>query len=242
MEEVDIFIRDYFNGKLNDEEARRFQEQYENDPEFRQAADLIETEVQGIRAHSRESIKKTFSQWEEEASRESPSPFPFMKVGIAASVLVALIFAGQWAMQPSHEQLFVAYYEPYENFEYTATRDEADAIKSNRALAYANYDAAKYDKAVSLFNSYLDQNPEDHSAKFFAAVCKLELGHWEEAKTGFSELEDQNIPYYSEASLWYISLIDIRNGQIESAKARLGRLRPSKDYGAKASELLDQLN
>lgn len=243
MEEVDVFIRDYFNGNLSEREAKQFQEKYDHDPEFRKEADLIEVEVLGLRSHGRESLKKTFAQWEDEAAsaKESKS-FPFFRMAIAASVLVALVFIGKWALKSNPAELFVAYYEPYENFEYTATRDQTSELDSNQALAYAKYDAAKYEEAAYYFNQYLIDTPEDLSAIFFKAICHLELGHDDLAIADFIRIEKRGLPYYSEASLWYISLVEMRMGQLESAKSHLGQLKLSKDYGTKANELLDQLN
>lgn len=239
MEEVDIFIRDYFNGKLSEEEARQFQEKYDQDPTFRKEADLMEAETAGIRAHGREALKKKFSEWEEE---KASAPFPYLKIGVAASILLALVFVGKWVLKTNHEELFVAYYEPYENFEYTPTRDDSGELASNKEKAFTHYDAANYDEAVAFFNEYLKESPADLSALFFKAICLMELGDFETAKTDFNQIENQQIPYYSEASLWYLALIEIREGQIESAKKRLGRLRSSKDYQSKATELLDKLD
>ncbi|MEP2024829.1 MAG: tetratricopeptide repeat protein [Reichenbachiella sp.] len=239
MEEVDIFIRDYFNGQLSEEEARQFQEKYDLDPAFRKEVDLVEAEIAGIRAHGREALKMKFSQWDEE---KISVPFPYLKIGIAASVLLALVFVGKWALKPNHEDLFVAYYEPYENFEYTPTRDDSGELANHKEKAFTLYDAANYDEAAAYFSQYLKQSPDDLSALFFRAICLMDLGDFELAKTDFNQIEKQQIPYYSEAALWYLSLIDIRQGQIESAKNRLGKLKSSKDYQSKSTELLDKLD
>ncbi|SMD36962.1 hypothetical protein SAMN04488029_3165 [Reichenbachiella faecimaris] len=242
MEEVDIFIRDYFNGKLSEEEAQQFQEKYDQDLAFRAEADQIEIEILGIRQHARESIKKNFDQWESNAMVEKPNSFPFLKMAIAASVLVGMMLIGKWVLEPSREELFLAYYEPYENFEYTSTRDENSESAGNKEKAFIQYDATNYDRASLYFSQYLEESPTDSSALFFKAICEMELGYIEKAKENFKQLENQNILYYSEASLWYLSLIDLRQNKPDLAIKRLGRLKTSKDYAERVSELLEKLN
>lgn len=243
MEEVDIFIRDYFNGKLNEEEIRQFQEKYDRDPKFKKEADQIELEIIGIRAHGRETLKKTFNKWEEEASsHEATKSFPFFKLGLAASVLIAIVFVGKWALRPTPEDIYIAYYEPYENFEYTTTRDETDPLKTDKEKAYTSYDTHKYEMAAAHFLTHLKETPQDYASTFFLAICQMELGDLEEAKLNLTELEKQNIPYYTDAALWYLSLIEIKEGKIEMAKTRLGKLKSKKDYNTKVSEILNSLN
>lgn len=245
MEEVDIFIRDYFNGKLSEEEIQSFQDQYDNNPDFKQLADQIEVEILGIRSHGREQLKSKFESWEKDVNHSNAdkgvSTFPYLKISIAASFILAILYLGKMFLPTGKEDFFLAYYEPYENFEYTSTREEVES-SSDKHKAYAAYDAKNYANAAQFFDKVISANPSDVPAIFFRGLCQMEMQFYEKGLNDLGAVVESDDPYYSEAALWYMSLIEVKLDHQDNATQYLEKLRSSKDYQVKAQELLEKLN
>ncbi|MEO9805766.1 MAG: hypothetical protein ABJF04_21090 [Reichenbachiella sp.] len=242
MEEAEVFIRDYFNGRLSTEENQSFRDRYDNDAEFKVLADQIEVELLGIRSHGREQLKSKFQSWDEEASSEFVKrPFPFFKMGIAASLILAFLYLGKMLLPSNREDLFLAYYHPYENFEYTPTREEVEA-SSDKHKAYTEYDAKNYAKAALFFDKVILVDSMDVPAIFFRGLCQIEAQSYEKALSDLMTVIESNDPYYSDAALWYMSLIELKFDRLDKAKRYLERLHSSKDYQARAHKLLEELN
>lgn len=243
MKEVDIFIRDYFNGKLSQEQAQSFRDQYDNDADFKQLADQIEVEILGIRSHGRDQLKSKFQSWDEGASSEqAKQPFPFFKMGIAASTIIAIIFFGKSFLTPNSEELFLAYYEPYENFEHTPTRNESDEALSAKYKAYLEYDAANYADAERFFDELIASDSQDVAAVFFRGICRIETLAYDQALKDLTLVAESNHAYYSDAALWYLALLEIKLHQGPKAMRYLQKLKSSKDYQIRSQKLLDKLN
>lgn len=246
MEEADIFIRDYYNGKLDAGQTQVFQEKYASDPAFKELADQIEKEALGIRSHSRDELKAKFQSWEKTpevlGTANNIRTFPYLKMGIAASFILAILYLGKSFLPIEQEDLFLAYYEPYENFEYTPTRNETDETGTDKHKAYTAYDASNYQEAKQYFDRLIAADGSDTAALFFRGICQMENLSYDSALADFALVLENENSYYAEAALWYLSLIAIEQENPARARQYLDRLTYSEDYQTRVQALLEKLN
>lgn len=238
-------IRGYFNKLLDKEQEEEYLTKYKNDEEFKLFADQLEIEILGIREAGRQELKHKFSNWEAQEkstnnNNQNTTFFNIIKIGIAAILVIAV---GLYFYYPtSPEDLFVAHYEPYQNYEYTSTRDEITDSASTKHLAYSNYDTGNFHIALDNFSKLIALNPKNMPAFFFRAMCKIELNNYAEAINDFKVVISSNNEYYADASLWYMALINIKLDSKDDSKILLKKLSSKAgDYQKKAQKLLEEL-
>jgi hypothetical protein len=240
----DIFIRDYFNKKLDQTGIEEFENQYRSDPEFKTLADQIEIEIIGIRAYNRQNMKSKFEEWEQESgvSSESLSKSIYWKLAIAASVVLAIGLLFFVFQNPSNEELFLAYYEPYPNYEYTITRNEISNGELLKANAFSAYDQANYAVAAKRFSEILEKDKNNIPVRFFRASSLINLKEYEKCMRDFEIVSASQHEFYSDAATWYLALVFIKSSNTEESKKQLGKILNSQNYAVKANELLSKID
>jgi hypothetical protein len=240
MENEDIFIRDYFNEKLTDEQVVLFQKRYKEDADFKSLSDQMESEFLGIRSASRNQLKKSFTKWEEEANQKSQFNFTAI-MSIAASIALLVGVSFYLLQSPAGEDLYISYYESYENFEHTVARDESSDVPSLKDQAYAAYDQKDYAKAAISFSTLLENDIKNIPVTFFRGMSRIELNQLDLAITDLEWVALTDDVYYSEAANWYMALIQMRKKNKKASKAILVAIsKKNGTYQKKALELLEE--
>ncbi|MEL7146437.1 MAG: hypothetical protein AAFO69_08725 [Bacteroidota bacterium] len=243
--EIEELITGYYNQTLSEAEEAVFQQKFDNDASFRKLSEQMEIEILAARKAGRKQLKAQFDQWEAAAPdgqsvREKRSFAKVLKIAIAAAIVLAV---GIYLMAPNADKdLFAGYYTPYENYEYTQTRDESGSVENLKAKAYQAYDEGDFKAAKNYFVEFLAANPNDVPALFFKGICQIETKQWQLALVDLSAVADSKDPFYADAAKWYLALAHLQLEDLPASKKLLNELSSIPgDYQQKAQDLLKAL-
>lgn len=232
-------IRRYVTGQLSGAELEAFERRLATDSAFQQEVEDFQSIRDGIRLSEYNRLKGKLVQMESKKTRTRS----FRKYGIAASIALVLGLAGfyLWNQSASTPQaLYAEYYEPYPNLYAPITRDGNE--KNSLEEAFAHYELGKYQLALKGFNQAL-QKEVDHDVLFYKAMALILLNRDPEAQKVLSTVEKNRTNYYPQ-TLWYQSLLFLKEGNTNQARAQLKKLTTLKSgyKDEQVKSLLDELD
>lgn len=156
----------------------------------------------------------------------------------AAACLAGLLFWLFGRQSPGNDDSKL--YAQYRHFPEAAftTRAAGDSAQIDLGAAESAFNAGRYAEALPLLEAYLATHSDDLEKRFFAGLCHLELGQYNEAITNFQVLRSSANAYQGEAA-WYLALTYLRQGNKEQCAAILRQLPP--DTGHDAGALLKEI-
>jgi tetratricopeptide (TPR) repeat protein len=90
---------------------------------------------------------------------------------------------------------------------------------------------------LPLLNNYLINKPGDSQVRLLLAICLMEKNRYQEAREKLEDILKDDSGFFREDATWYLSLIDIRQGDFGSALAHLKKIEDSRIYGSKIAAL-----
>ena len=164
---------------------------------------------------------------------------------LVASIALIFGFAGYYLVdkQSTNQELFSAYYKPYENVVAPIVRNKVTITAKQKAFMF--YDNREFTKAIIAFKNLTDlTDKEKISINFYIAIANLESENLYNAKELLLEVLKQKNKDWEKESLWYLGLIELKLNNNEDAIEYLNRLQQLKtDYKKReASELLNKIN
>lgn len=250
IEEKDIdLIEKYLEGNLTGQDFQEFKQRLEEDSEFRESLEEMETIVSGIRYTGRRKIQHELDQLEANLPRlrqENETKVVAMRRtrtwAAAASVFLVAVTAF-WFFNKSQigdEQLFISYYQPYPNVESPTTRGETGL--SLREQAYAAYDLEQYDEAADFFDD-IDENEKKEIDKFYQALSYLSSQDpvmAEKMLTGYVKSGDEIM---QGKARWYLALTKLQLGKTKESEEILKAIVTDETFNfKKADRLLKELH
>jgi len=161
---------------------------------------------------------------------------------IIAVISILLTIAVLWfgwtkynaSTQVDTEILYAMYYAPHPNAIDPLTKGSSEL----QLTATQYYELGQYDRAISLLQS----NSEEQENKWYLAQALMANQAYDKAELLLSSIIAANQAYKSE-SLWFSALINLKKGDVASAKSKLEEVSQTLDsgYGLKAKELLKLL-
>jgi len=118
-----------------------------------------------------------------------------------------------------------------------------DDTKTLLELAHLNNDSGFYDKAIPLYQSYLEKFPENADARIDMGVCMYNLGEYDNA---IREMK-KALEYEPKHQIGHLNLgvVNLTAGNVDVAKGwfqKAADLGPDTDVGKRAKELLNSHN
>lgn len=217
-------VQKALKGNLNPAEKAVFVSLMDTDEEFK-AAYFFEKEVKvAVQLDERNRIKAKLAKY------EAKPKFKLWHWAAAAMVLLSLSF-GAWSIFQATTQtsLYAQYYEKFPNLEAPNTR--ADSDLSVKEAAYRAYDRNEYEEAYGLLTK-LDEQP----ASFYAGICLIEMGEFEQATKHFEALSLAG--EYENHRLWYLSLLYLKQDNTEKAKPILLYLSENQNFWREKANFL----
>ncbi len=252
-------IEEYLNGHLSDSEREAFEKELTVNTELAAQVKMIRDidstledekaiEVQQVI----QDIGQDFFTTDQTSSTSEVTPIkqlPFYRrpLAIAASILFILTVATViWLMNSknaslSNDALFAQYYS-IEKINSTLRGDQqADSVYN---LAIAQYNQKQYDAAISTLNSLLVKDATNWEVIYTLGNTYLDNNQEGQAKEQFKKIVDNGKSILVPQSIWYLALIDIKEGNREQAEKQLTVLIQTEDQqlAKQAQELLDDLN
>ncbi len=247
IEEID----QYLNTELSEEELASFETEMSNNPDLVAEIDLYkeidkavqETEIMNLRAKL-ENIGKDIVK-EKRKERSFVTRLPKTRVAIAtvaASLMLLLSITGLISRNrsASNTELYSQYYESYEA---TGIFRSGDAIVDNKiSQGLHQFNAQKYDEALTLFNEVLATDESNPVANFYTAMALQQKGEFDQAVDTYKKVIKAGSNLFMEQAEWYIGLCYLQTDNRKKAYSQFKRLAESESYySEKATAILRKI-
>ncbi len=163
------------------------------------------------------------------------------RIAVAAAFLILPLAAWMYWQSQSTERLFQQYHSTYtSDFLALRSTDTNDPLLEKAVQEYQSQD---YDQSLSLFEDFLEQEPEHIEAAFHAGLACLEIGQSRKAIAYLEKVRFNDEQYYEDAS-WYLCLAHLQVEEQAKALAILERLLKIEKgyYEEQAKALREQLS
>ena len=234
-------IEDYLSGQLSHEQKLAFEKQMSNDPELASEVEVYRGLVTSVRKQSRVELKGYLNELDKEGATYKMRHRWTYTLGIAASISLIcittyLIFFGE----SRSDKLYDQFYETYPNIVEAKTREEAET--DLRQKAFYAYQDAEYEKARSLFQQLLADDPSSGEFNLYQGLTYLELNEPQQALKYFKKIINNTSSSYIDQAQWYASLAALKLNDKDMALTYTKSLSLKKGhYGSKAEALLKEL-
>ncbi len=227
--ENEQLIHDYTNDRLIPEERLAFELRLETDAqlaqEYEQYVDLKKAIKEQVRIDLKDTLRALENQKEEISGISDEQTVSFSKkysyIYIAAAVIIFAVIGFQFLEQdPSNQDLYASFYQPYDNTLQPVTRGET--TEDVLSQAFQAYEAADFEKAIPYFNSSLEEQYQPDVA-FYKAMSLMSSGQDMEASQVLNNLKKQKSSYEPQV-YWYSALLSLKNNQEQRAKEQLDSL------------------
>ncbi|UZR98175.1 hypothetical protein [Chondrinema litorale] len=239
-------IEKYLNKELIEAEHAEFEQKMQQDKALKKEVLMHKEMASSLGDEHYQQLINTLENLQNpdqfEAENKKIINANYLRFGIAASVvfvmLLGLIFLLNKTQTYSGDQLFVAYFEPYQVDAFRSA-DENNEM-SDAMKAYQNRD---YEKAVSLF----EQTPATDIStidNFYWAIALLATDSGNEAIEKLDDLKSENaMPGLAQNIDWYLALANLQVGKLKEAKAILESISENEQHykNKAATELLNKL-
>lgn len=245
--ENEQFIHDYYTNRLSAVDRQGFEHRIEEDPTFAQEVKEYQDIKTAIKESERVALKNILQDLESQEVKEEPleQTISFSKkyrhIYAAAAVIIFTIIAFQFLeKEPSTQDLYASYYQPYPNTLQPVVRGERNEDKISQA--FVAYEANEFSKAAGLFEESLAIT-YDPDVAFYQAMSLLESKKQVEASILLSKLKKEGTSFKPQL-YWYSAMVALKNGQKEVAKQQLDSLAALRsDYKKRTiSKLQKELN
>ena len=244
MKELEQQIIDYLDGKLTAEERQSFELRLSKNPELAEEIDDLKSLEKGLHAAGMEDLLAEMDRWESEMTSMQSKTQMWSRYYAVAAVLTLILVPAIWffsSQKPTSEELFLAYYEPYEEL-LTSRSNTSDSITVLLNDGLNAYNQGKYRECSDMLKSYLNLNPQDHKVALYLAIAQLEIDQKEEAEANF--VRAQQDPVFKQQAQWYQALSYLKFSESEKAKALLEAISSTGGHYRKveAQKLLEDLS
>lgn len=130
------------------------------------------------------------------------------RIAAAAAVLLLPLAAWLYWNAQAEDRLFAQYFQSYQS-DYLALRGNEEEVPPLLQQAMSSYQQKEYLSSIPLFESYLEQAPENTVAIFHAGIASLEAGQTTKAIQYLEIVRINDNDYYEDAS-WYLALAYLR--------------------------------
>jgi len=227
----------YLNDSLSPEEQLAFDALLTTDENFAEEV-AFQKDIKTVLA--KEDYENTKQQLQ--AFETAYKAFPLKRIMIAASFALLVSISALWYFmtnQPTTEELFATYFEPYRNVEQPVVRGSQD--DDLKTVAFKAYENGEYKEALQSFNQLLEQGQDD-TVLFYKANTLLKLDMSDTAISLLKDGLDTSDPRYDK-KLWYMAMgyLKLNNKQQAKQKLRLLLATKSKYKEIEATKLLQDL-
>lgn len=241
-EKTYLQIEKHLANELEGDELHTFEKELEKNTELRNEVALHNEIAQAVTEKDvinfRNLVKFALKN---KTSKEGAIPWRY--ISIAATISITLLI-GIVVMYPvifqkkSVQQLYITYYEPYEDL-ITGRSNEVDDKNTSLALIY--YNKQEYNKVIEQLNNV------DISTKpllqLYAGISYLNINDLKKAHSTFESIITGNSLFLIDA-LWYNALTYLKEGNPKKSKLVLEEITvisSNSNYSQKVKRLLDEL-
>ncbi len=239
-EDYTALFDQYLRGELDEAKVIEFENRLEADEHFLRQFNLHKETLEGIDQHFDEVLKSELKVIEHELSRPTSTSRSWVWWAIAAAVTILLVSTFLlYAPRQSIDDTFQAFYEPYPNIVNPSSR----SLHSQSESWSVAYDARDYTYAMSAIEKELLLNPDSVDLLFYHGQAAMATNQLSKASRQLQAVLNRDSSRYTGPAIWYLSLIELKQGHSQSVKKYLDRLISGHpDYEDKAGELYVIIN
>ena len=214
-------IQQYFAKTLSEEDRVTVESLLKSDPQFKSEFQEYEDLARAFEISEGKSLKNRFQEVEKNLSQTTRFAFLKSKVLYAAIACAVVIgFYYKFYRVETGNSLFSSNFTFLPNTYQPIVR----GVSSNDTTeAFSAYESGDYETAEKEFEQIILMN-EDPNIQFYYGLTLLNQSKFELALDQFSELENVNHHYKSEA-LWFTALIYLRKEDFKKTKQYLEKLK-----------------
>ncbi|MDN5210827.1 hypothetical protein QQ020_02170 [Fulvivirgaceae bacterium BMA12] len=239
-EDYTTLFDQYLRGELDKAKVIEFENRLETDEHFLQQFNLHKETLEGIDQHFDEMLKSKLKVIEQEISHPTATSRPWVWWAIAAAVTLLLVSTFLlYAPRESIDDTFQAFYEPYPNIVNPSSR----SLHSQSESWSVAYDARDYAFAMLAIEKELLLSPDSVDLLFYHGQAAMATNQLSKASGQLQVVLNRDSSRYTGPAIWYLSLIEFKQGRNEATKKYLDRLISGhSDYEDKAKELYAIIN
>ena len=232
----------YFSKTLTPEQQMELESLLENDTVFLEQFTFEKNLQKSVKAKKKEELKAKLQGFEKELNiKKGNSKTNFKIWAIAASI--ALLFGFAWFSvsntSTNFDDLYASNFKTYPNTVFSITR--GDTNNTIERKAFVAYESGDFNTAQNYFIA-LKNDAEKRILKkeeidFYLAMSYLNADKLERAKTIFETIIASKNHFAGE-SLWYLSLINIKEKDSKSAVKNLQELINTYSYNQEKAKIL----
>lgn len=244
QEEKDIeLIEAYHQGRLDDVDIAAFERRRAEDAGFDQKAEDYLHIMKEVRSFGEQDFMQKLKSWEKDIAGEKKAKvIPLRKILSIAAILVLLMVPIGYlllhdAFKADHQQLFTAYFEPYDDV--ISERSEQASLLDK---GFSAYNQENYMAAVAYFEGYIDKNPADQGIKTYLGISYLAAGESGKAEGILKEISQNATGIFKEVSDWYLVLAFLKSDKKENMHSQLLLISSQENHMFKkqADELIEE--
>ena len=240
----------FFDGELNNQEVKDFEERLNGDPAFSSLFYQEKLLIRGIINSGRKSLMNRLKNLERTLpkidSTERGKIIKLDRFYWAAASVVALLSISSvlfylLGASESSADLYAEYYKPYPNVISVTQRGEEKEL-NELEMGFQAYENNFFEKAIEHFEKAISHN-DTPILKFYIGSSYMGLNKTKNAIPWFEEVVgDSEVEFHDQAN-WYLALCYLKEDNREKAKYFLLKLQVGEgSYKKRASELIDELN
>lgn len=231
-------IQAYVSNKLGKEEKAEFDRLFENDPEFRKEVEFHKDLKAVFADLERKRIKTKLQNFESELKTGSQKSYAPWLVAASILVLVGIGILTMFNNPANSDQLYMAYFEPYENVVQPITRGQS--IESMKTEVFISYEKKAYKKAAAGFQQLYETTGESYYLLYQANALMADGQPQKAVPLLKQHLAAKDA--FAEKSRWYLALAYLKTNETKKAKIVLRNIVAGKTYKADdAKEILKEL-
>lgn len=234
----DKLIQAYVLNKLGKEEREEFDQLYKNDAAFRKEVEFHQDMAAAFSEIERKRIKTKLQKFEEELKAPKPKSYTPWLVAASVLIIVGIGLMNLFDTDGNSDQLYMAYFEPYENVVQPITRGQS--IENLKTTVFIAYEKQEYTKAAEGFHQLYESTDETYFLLYEANALMAD-NQLEKAIPILEKhvaMEDE----FVEKSRWYLALAYLKTEKVSQAEKLLQEIKKRNSYKAKdASAILQKL-
>jgi len=223
----------FLDGELKGDELLKFQQQLSTDSSLAAEVKLHEEIVDSITDDESYFLRQRLSLLITQTVRKR------MMVRVVSSVaagLIVVLSVLSISHTPSPMKAYSEYYTPYQT-DLNTRSVENNLLGLN--FAYKLYSDGDYATAHELLSNYNADNFNDISAKYYQALCAIELNLNTEAEENLLHVLNEGDFAHALHAKWYLSMLYLKTERFTEAENYLESLAEEPNfYAARAKEIL----
>lgn len=234
----DELIQAYIGNRLGKDKKAEFEALFENDQDFRKEVQFHKDLSAAFSDIERRRMKRKLREFENDLKTPKQNNYAPWLVAASILVIIGIGWMTFFNNPTNTDQLYMAYFEPYENVVGPITRGQS--VQAMKTEGFVAYEKGEYEDAAQLFQELYANTGESYYLLYEANALMAS----DQMKKAVPLLEKHLAinDAFAGKSRWYLALAYLTTDETYQAKILLQKIVKYDGYKAEeAMEILDKL-